>query len=628
MELIYFWIDEYRNIHNMGFNLSPRFNVDFYEQSKSAYPKLTIKKTRKNTRLFEKKIDNITAIIGKNGSGKTNILDLLGAKRYDRPSLGNSESLKYFLIYHLEGNIFAIEGRNFDFIKDNIKEYSISGNRNHISEPYSIIIEQVNSEFFYKGFLQYAQGLDYKDNINYFSFRHRYSGNTYQHYQSMTIENEPSHLFNRINLSQQNTGYTAIFQMIIDLNKQVDVGKENNFMFAFKNNMYLTITPSMHINDDIDLKLDKGFDDKFNLVHLDTNQHLPRIKFNQKQDFINQLLYNFCHYLASQFFLLPKMHNELSNIINTIEKFKVQKDNFYSYYMKIIKTLLSYREKSDKYFKNKQQIIDILDGFIQYILEFEPAWFTNKKIIIPLDDNVKHNASIKNFLNQFDSLNFIDEEMQSLISIFSLDFHPFSAGEEALLSLFSALHYALSLDYNETKDKAIILLDEPDNFMHPEWSRLLINELCSFLNRLENGYKTYQIIVTTHSPFIISDLPKENIIALEKDLSTGKCKQVSIEESFAANIHTLLAQDFFMKSTIGEFAKYKINRTISLLNNQKDLSFEEKEEIEYVISIIGEPLIKNKLKLMSERVFHKEETIKKLKARIMELENDDTNNTQ
>ncbi|RFU67477.1 hypothetical protein D0469_14580 [Peribacillus saganii] len=626
MELIYVWVDEYRNIHNMGFNLSPRFNVDFNKQLISAQPILTIEKTVRKPQLFEQKIDNITAIIGKNGSGKTNILDILGAKRYDRSNLGNYKNLKYFLIYHLEANIFAIEGSNFDFIKDNIEEYSTSGNRNHISEPYSIIVEQVDQKFIYRGFLQFAQGMDYKDNINYFSFRHHYSGNAYRHQQSMTIENEPSHLFNRINLSQQNTGYLAIYQMIIDLNKDASTENQNNFMFDFKNNMYLTITPSMHINDDIDLEIEKGFEEKFNFLVRNPNKR--RFKFNQKQDSINHFLYEFCHSLASQFFLLPKMKNELSNIISTIKDFKVHEDNFYDYYIKIITTLLRYHEQNDKYFKNRHhQIIDILEGFIQDLSGFDPAWFHKENITIPLN-NVSHNVSLNNFLKLFDSLNFIDEEIQSLIKIFSLKFHPFSAGEEALLSLFSALHYALSLEYNETKDKAIILLDEPDNFMHPEWSRLLINELCSFLNRLDNGYQTYQVIVTTHSPFIISDLPKENVIALEKDLSTGKCIQVPIVESFAANIHTLLAEDFFMKSTIGEFAKYKINRTISLLKNPNDLSLNEKEEIDYIISIIGEPLIKHKLKLMSENVFHKEETIQKLKDRIMELENDDTNNKQ
>jgi predicted ATPase len=623
MELIYLWIDDYRNIQNMGFNFSTKFNVDFKKQQlETDYPILKITENSSHSKLFEQKVDNITGIIGKNGSGKTNILDLLGAKRYDRSSLGNYKTQKYFLIYHLEENLFAIEGSNFDYIKDSIENYSTSGNRNHISEPYSIIVKQVGNKFVYRGFLQFS----HKDNINYFSFRHRYSGNAYRHHQSMIIENEPSHLFNRINLTQQNTGYSAIYQMIIDFNNETNSSLDTNFMFTFKNKMYLNITPNLHINDDIKLGIEKGFESKFNLLSL--GNHEPRIKFNAKQDFINKLLYDFCHSLASQFFLLPKMESELSKIKNDIKDINVDGVNFYNYYIEIISIFLNFQEKNDKYFKHKRQILDILEKFIKDILEFCPEWFNKDNITIPLNESSKTYRSITNFLNFFDNLNFVDEEIQSLVKIFSLNFYPFSAGEEALLSLFSALYYALSLDYNETKDKAIILLDEPDNFMHPEWSRLLINELCSFLNRLENGYKTYQIIVTTHSPFIISDLSKENVIALEKDLSSGKCRQVSIKEPFAANIHSLLAQDFFMTSTIGEFARYKINKIIKLLNTPNDLSIKDKDEIDYVIRIIGEPLIKNRLELMAEKVMHKDETIRKLKARIMELEKDDTNKTQ
>jgi AAA15 family ATPase/GTPase len=143
MELIYIWVDNYRNIQNMGFNFSPRFNVDFNKQNEqSEHPTLLIKENSSYIKLFEEKVDNITGIIGKNGSGKTNILDLLGAKRYDRSSFGNYETQKYFLIYHLEGNRFAFEGSNFDYIKNNIENYSTGNSWSHISEPYSIVVEQ------------------------------------------------------------------------------------------------------------------------------------------------------------------------------------------------------------------------------------------------------------------------------------------------------------------------------------------------------------------------------------------------------------------------------------------------------------------------------------------------------
>ena len=152
MELIYVWVDKYRNINNMGFNLSPRFNVDFNKQLDATSSILTIQEINKNPKLFEQKIDNITGIIGKNGSGKTNILDLVGAKRYDRSSLSNNKKIKYFFIYHLESNKFAIEGSDFDYIKDYVEAYSISGNRNHISNHIVLLLKSKKISCFIKVF--------------------------------------------------------------------------------------------------------------------------------------------------------------------------------------------------------------------------------------------------------------------------------------------------------------------------------------------------------------------------------------------------------------------------------------------------------------------------------------------
>ena len=119
-----------------------------------------------------------------------------------------------------------------------------------------------------------------------------------------------------------------------------------------------------------------------------------------------------------------------------------------------------------------------------------------------------------------------------------------------------------------------------------------------------------QIIIATHSPFILSDLPRENVMLLHKcknnhckvgnynkdscnfkDACTVKCENVeNINETFGANIHSLLSHSFFMKSTIGEFAKRKIEDWIEGIEKGEDLSSE--------IDKIGEPVLKNKLKTM------------------------------
>lgn len=68
------------------------------------------------------------------------------------------------------------------------------------------------------------------------------------------------------------------------------------------------------------------------------------------------------------------------------------------------------------------------------------------------------------------------------------------------------------------------------------------------------------------------------------------------KNTFAANIHTLLADSFFVKGgLIGDFSKNKINEVIQQISKGKDLSYEEHSYIKKFIKQIGEPLIKNKL---------------------------------
>ncbi|PNV83912.1 MAG: hypothetical protein C0627_03305 [Sulfurimonas sp.] len=66
MELVYLWVEKYKNIENQGFNFSPRFTCK-YEDGE-----LTIDK-KEHVSIFPDNI-NVTAIVGENGSGKSSII--------------------------------------------------------------------------------------------------------------------------------------------------------------------------------------------------------------------------------------------------------------------------------------------------------------------------------------------------------------------------------------------------------------------------------------------------------------------------------------------------------------------------------------------------------------------------
>ena len=128
--------------------------------------------------------------------------------------------------------------------------------------------------------------------------------------------------------------------------------------------------------------------------------------------------------------------------------------------------------------------------------------------------------------------------------------------------------------------------------------------------------KRLNLFFATHSPFILSDIPKENIIFL-KD---GKNVSDEVEiDTFGANIHTLLSHGFFMEDGLmGEFAKEQINEVIKFLND-KDSKIKDKKEAQNIINMIGEPVIKNQLRKMLDS--KKSNTISKLEEEIEKLKN-------
>ena len=75
------WVENYKNIKKQGFNFSPRFECKFHDEYDEDGKlkddcKLEIKPKEHIKNFFGDNI-NITAIVGKNGSGKSSVLELL-----------------------------------------------------------------------------------------------------------------------------------------------------------------------------------------------------------------------------------------------------------------------------------------------------------------------------------------------------------------------------------------------------------------------------------------------------------------------------------------------------------------------------------------------------------------------
>lgn len=109
------------------------------------------------------------------------------------------------------------------------------------------------------------------------------------------------------------------------------------------------------------------------------------------------------------------------------------------------------------------------------------------------------------------------------------------------------------------------MFDEVELYFHPEMQRVFIATLIDGLKQLAfRQLKSIQILLATHSPFILSDIPRANVLFLGKN---GYPKDIDDMYTFGANIHTMLRHSFFLEEgTMGKFAQDKIKDVINRIN--------------------------------------------------------------
>ncbi|CAI8773697.1 Vitamin B12 import ATP-binding protein BtuD [Pseudomonas jessenii] len=184
---------------------------------------------------------------------------------------------------------------------------------------------------------------------------------------------------------------------------------------------------------------------------------------------------------------------------------------FYTQLAMIFKTHFNRRVKNDlaklRASNNKEQQINFLTD-----LEFERKYGPNPWNII--NDifsraNLPYEAStpeLEDYELPF-KLKLTDKKTGVDISASDL-----SSGEKVLLSLALAI-------YNTSNDGGkpeLLLLDEPDAALHPQFSKLLIEILTEVIVKKAG----IRVIITTHSPATVAMAPENSVFEIEKTTRT------------------------------------------------------------------------------------------------------------
>ncbi len=618
MELVYLWVEDYKNIKKQGFNFSPRFNCEYDEKNNE----LTIDENKDFVQIFPDNI-NITAIVGENGSGKTSLISYLGI--LSKSISGNifvcTLTENKILEVQLYNEINDIQINNRIFYKYKVKKFKKDKEHNppksnffynkdffyhsmsHIDLNAAF---QLKKDFYYLGLLDKELIFDlnkYNDllneNIIYLSIQNNNKLNELLKKLKIAVPNNilaiPKNLFsNKFDEPIMTGDFTYLsFQDIL------------NKIFEYKINILY------------DENLDK---DKWNKILINFIEILRNIQFHNNHPIKKEYLY-IQFFIKDIFNLYEKQKNILdsSSDIDTITLYDIKEKIKNIIYKSTTNNINEYLFEYYKNTKVSSYINELMNIFEHthfqdpqklYLMNIgNYPYFSIDKLPLKLVESLKKD----NYLDIF-RFSFFDKNKHSI---------DYSSGEIVMFDLILKL-WRLKQNKN-IKKNIVFLIDEMELFLHPEWQKKYFNSLLIIIEELFFD-KNFYVYITTHSPFILSDLPKENVIFLKKD-ENGNCKNVTSEtniDTFGANIHTLLSHGFFMRDGLmGEFAKKKIDKVIKLLKSKKNLSKKKLNFCKSIVSIIGEPILKSTLQnMLDEKMYSKENRLDRLRRKQKELEDE------
>jgi len=620
------WVKRYKGLENFGITFDNNYKITFEDG-------ITINKAKTDNNIenfysIDKTIGNIDSVnllIGKNGSGKTSILQVLG--------FGNSK------LGILEGDDLDEE----DFLPyrnstNSMILYKFTNDKNFILEIREkdgfrkLIFIKVGKD---KKITIENKTEHYYDNIKKigmikFSLKKKIM-NTDLRRLNFISEYRRGDSIHKLNMGFGNGSKKNIYNYLTNINRKNNDNFENAHLVLLIPNLYEKFKEYLENIEysDIDLNI---IDDTFKLYNIN--------KSNSKDIIVNNYL-NFL-YLAKILRdfdkkskkLLKKEKKEILGLLKNKSPFEK------------IKTLLEKIEKEEHdwidYDEKKYKIIEDIAILVKDIpkKKIHMKYEDDTKIIKKFRINFKKNKKIIELLEKYDTFHTpnIEEAYHSDYSSFremefiKIEEEGLSDGERIKLQYFSTLHGVLNGEFKDKK-YVTLLFDEVETYLHPEWSRRFLYELIEELEKYED--KKFKLIFATHSPFLIADVLAKDCIYLSKD-ENGKI-QAEIKEdvkTFGANIIDLFKNTMFLESTFGKFATEKIKGVVHKIEKAEKYS-DIKHEVDFIIDEIGEKLISNKLKSMIKSKFENKDEekaeeyyrkkIEEYQAKLDELEKKENN---
>jgi predicted ATP-dependent endonuclease of OLD family len=576
MELVYTYIERYNCLEEVGLDFSEEFSFEFKKEKGT----LIINKSEKRIdNFFSKNISNISAIIGRNGVGKTT------ACEYIFSFIGNYY-LKTITVFKSENSLIIIAS-------DILKRIEDKTNSNKIIK---YVDNETDLSYIHKNLL-----------VKTYFFSSSYDTSLITSGKSSDISNS-NILQEWLKKNKKKKGDLLKIFHVEEILKDLDFLNSTQDKKELIDSTELYNHLGVYFNCQIrGTILGKMANFKFVRSY---NRKLQASSKTRRfsRDYLNKNGSN--KYLLFETFVLITFYVQLDYYSAAFSKMNVSSED--KMYLNEITNLRDRKEAIEKLFgcENINQLMELLEKDYKLLFKNEINYFKVVKKGIDKDfilepsfpevsEFVTANIELfqfkisKYFLAEFYNSYLLTTEAQEYLSIH----YKISTGEKAHINFFSRL-WSKRAEILKEQKPVLLILDEPEVNLHPNWSKEFINKLIIFLNKYFKSVK-FQIILTSHSPHLISDIPSGSIVFLDK--RNGKTVSIAPEDlevnTFAGNISQMLLNSFFVDGTfVGGFSKKRIREAYKLLEGDlKSYSPINSDNVELFISKIGDSYIKQAL---------------------------------
>ncbi|HCG7676074.1 TPA: AAA family ATPase [Vibrio parahaemolyticus] len=557
MELIYLWTENYKNLKH-GYQLSPKYEVSSTEAGFEV-----VKVNSCPSTFFSKEANiQISAIVGSNGSGKSNILKKILDILYR--SENKDSRIRDFLIAEVDGKLIYVgtPKKSITYNNNPISNYKKSFYTIYFNYMLDSLKDSNNERWFNNIF---HRSDSYKTPILIEPFKKNdiidMSSIEYLNKQRIILHGE----YNNNNKLNElfSPKYAKITLNISKIQSILEMKKKGNCLRSVLN------AYKSQVKDTINLI---SYKDTFDKEQMENSK---RILDKTKNRVISKYTSNL---------VFSRKLNQASENKNLNSKIRIDaaiKNSIIRTELKILNLIYTANKIDRINSKTNENIIFYLN---------KAAFTIDAKIKDASHRTIKLRNAIKyqSYLNlkcQKDKLMNLhrcevnDEFLKNIPSWLDVDFYnendvnysSLSSGEKSLYTLLTTIKYhlnnILSYENNEKEmySNFVLLLDEVDLGLHPKWQRDFIYDIIEFIKAENMPSINIQLIITSHSPFIISDIPRNRVLFLENGFKSSLNKHIY---TFGENIHSLLSDSFFMSENLltGKFAQGKIEDGFSLIS--------------------------------------------------------------